>query len=93
MQINRYIALLDIPQDEFISNRYFINYLNIGRTSEMRLNDISVHDPKCLKNCIVYLDNEVEILKKYHPDVIIAPYISRVIALNKIIEDDLDVLN
>ena len=90
--MNKYIAINPVKEDEFITRYYLLNYINIGRTSENRMNDIPVTNISCLKSCIVYLEEEIEFLRKYHPDAIITPYFSRIEKLNKLM-NDLDVLN
>jgi len=90
--MNRYIAINPVKEDEFITRYYLLNYINIGRTSENRMNDIPVTNISCLKSCIVYLEEEIEVLRKYHPDAIITPYFGRIEKLNKLM-NDLDVLN
>lgn len=87
--MNRYIAIIDVPQDEFVIRKFFVNYLNIGRTSEIRLNDISIEKQNSLQDCIVYFENEIPILKKYHPTVKLIKYFkTKAKTLN-----DLDVCN
>ena len=93
MQISRYIAIYDIAENEFLKKQYLINYLNIGKTTEYRLQDLPITNPSCLKNCIVYLEEELDYIRKYHPDATILPYIGRIDKLNKIYFNDLDVLN
>jgi len=81
--MRKYIAIEKVINDNFISEYYLINYINIGRASEMRLNNLSIKSPKCLNDCIVYLDEEVEVLKKYHPKATILHYFGRVNELNR----------
>ena len=90
--MNRYIAILPVKEDEFITKYYLVNYLNIGFSTEYRLQDLLISDPFCLKKCIVYLDHELEVLKKYHPEIMIVTYTGRIDKLNRFFYD-LDVLN
>ena len=89
--MNRYIVIDKIDKDEFISNYFIINYLNIGKSNELRLDNLSINNPLCLKQCIVYLDDEIELIKKYHPKATILPYFGRVDKLKKIFNNDMDV--
>jgi hypothetical protein len=104
MQVNTYIAIENIAIDEFIKRKFFINYLNIGKPSELKLDNIPLGTMKLwnpdtdsygyessIKHCITYYADEVEIIKKYHPEAIILPFINRLDKLKKILEDDLDV--
>ena len=65
MKIKRFIALDSVDNESY----FLVNYIN-GK----RYFDIPVKDPKCLKDCIVYLEEEIEIIKKYHPEIIVLPY-------------------
>ena len=102
--MNKYIAIETVHKDEFVSEKMIINYLNIGKKSEMRLNNLPIDTIKVynveedrmeyestLRHCIIYLDDEIEFIKKYHPDAIILPYISRLDKLKKILSNDMDV--
>jgi hypothetical protein len=104
MQVKTYLAIEKVPIDEFVTKKFFINYLNIGRPSEIRLRNIPIGTIKffntvtnsygyesSLKHCICYYADEVEIIKKYHPEAIILPYTGRLDKLKKLIDDDLDV--
>ena len=104
MQVNTYIAIEKIALDEFVTRKFFINYLNIGKSSELKLDNIHLGTIKLwnpdtdsygyessLKHCITYYADEVEIIKKYHPEAIILPFMNRLDKLKKILEDDLDV--
>jgi hypothetical protein len=104
MQVNTYIAIEKIALDEFVTRKFFINYLNIGKPSELKLDNIPLGTIKLwnpdtdsygyessLKHCITYYADEVEIIKKYHPEAIILPFMNRLDKLKKILEDDLDV--
>jgi len=104
MQIDTFVAIQNIQLDEFITRKFFINYLNIGKSSELRLNNLPIGTIKLwnpntdsyryessLKHCITYYADEVEIIKKYHPDIIILPFIGQIHKLKKLFEDDLDV--
>lgn len=104
MQVKTYIALEEVLIDGYINRKFFINYLNIGKPSELRLDNLGLGSLKLwnpdtntygyessLKHCITYYENEVEIIKKYHPEAIILPFINRLDKLKKILENDLDV--
>jgi hypothetical protein len=104
MQVNTYIAIEKIALDEFVTRKFFINYLNIGKPSELKLDNIPLGTIKLwnpdtdsygyessLKHCITYYADEVEIIKKYHPEAIILPFMNRLDKLKKILKDDLDV--
>ena len=104
MQVKTYIAIEKVAIDEFISRRFFINYLNIGKSSELRLDNIHLGTIKLwnpdtnfyaressLKHCITYFEDEVKIIKKYHPEAVIIPFINRMDKLKKLFEDDMDV--
>ena len=104
MQVRTYLAIQEIQLDEFVKRKFFINYLNIGKPSEIRLDNLPIKTIKLwnpdtneygyessLRHCITYYADEVEIIKKYHPNIIIMPFISQLHKLNKIIENDLDV--
>jgi len=104
MQVNTYIAIEKIALDEFVTRKFFINYLNIGKPSELKLDIIPLGTIKLwnpdtdsygyessLKHCITYYADEVEIIKKYHPEAIILPFMNRLDKLKKILKDDLDV--
>jgi len=104
MQVNTYIAIEKIALDEFVTRKFFINYLNIGKHSELKLDNIPLGTIKLwnpdtdsygyessLKHCITYYADEVEIIKKYHPEAIILPFMNRLDKLKKILKDDLDV--
>jgi hypothetical protein len=104
MQVNTYIAIEKIALDEFVTRKFFINYLNIGKPSELKFDNIplgtikfwnpdtdSYRHESSLKHCITYYADEVEIIKKYHPEAIILPFMNRLDKLKKILKDDLDV--
>ena len=104
MQVKTYIAIEKVAIDEFVSRRFFINYLNIGKPSELRLDNIPLGTIKLwnpdtnfyaressLKHCITYFEDEIELVKKYHPEAVIMPFINRMDKLKKLFEDDLDV--
>lgn len=104
MQVKTYIAIEKVALDEFVTRKFFINYLNIGKQLELKLDSIPLGTIKLwnpdtntygressLKHCITYYADEVEIIKKYHPEAIILPFIKRMDKLKKLFEDDLDV--
>jgi hypothetical protein len=84
-----------------------INYINIGRKSEMKFDNlpietIKMYDPNTgtmqfessLKHCIFYTEDEIETLKQYHPEAIILPSTTRLDLLNRQLKTyDLDVPN
>jgi hypothetical protein len=91
MQINRYIALIHVKENEFMTKPYLLNYLNIGKSSQMRLKDLSLTS-QCLNNCIVYFEDEIKVLKKLHPEAEIINYIGRLNVLKRYLYD-MDVFN
>ena len=81
-KLKTYIGIIKVQEDEFISKRYLVNYINIGTRWEQRMDDLILDRFKLfnpqnnrnefvspLNNCIFYTENEVKVLKKYHPDM------------------------
>lgn len=73
MKAKTYIAFYHLS-DEYVTRRLLINYINVGKKGELRFPDLSVKNPKSLRECIVYLEDEIKALKINHPEAIIIPY-------------------
>jgi len=102
-----YIAIETVHLNEFVSRKMLINYINIGRKSEIKFDNlpietIKMYNPEAesmkfessLNHCIFYTEDEIKILKKYHPKAIILPSTTRLDLLKRKLKTyDLDVSN
>ena len=95
-----YIGIITVKEDEFISKKYLVNYINIGRLNEQRMDDLKLDRIKMINpynnkycfespllHCIFYTEEETLILKKYHPDILILPSQTRLDKLNRKLYD------
>ena len=98
--LKTYIGVIKVQEDEFISKRYLVNYINIGTRFEQRMDDLILDRFKLfnpqnnrnefvspLNNCIFYTEDEVKVLKKYHPDIVIIDSKIHLDNLNKLLHD------